>query len=233
MSSTDSLRIWDLPTRLFHWLLALGVGGLIVTGNVGGEWMTWHFRLAYGVMALLLFRLVWGVVGGRWTRFTSFVPSPGRLWRYVRHGESTRPGHNPLGALSVLALLTVLILQVASGLFIDDEIANTGPLVGWAAKAWVHRASHWHVVWGKWALYGLVGLHILAIAFYAVVKKKRLAKAMVTGDAPLEPGWSDRRPSEDGWRQWAMALVVLAGAAWVVYRILVLGDLAPPTDFDE
>lgn len=233
MSTPDTLRIWDLPTRLFHWLLALSVAGLIVTGNVGGEWMTWHFRLAYAVLGLLFFRLAWGVVGGRWSRFAAFVPTPARLWAYLRGQGADRPGHNPLGALSVLALLLVLGLQVASGMVIDDEIANTGPLMGWASKAWVHRATYWHVTWGKWALYGLVGLHVLAIVFYAVVKKKRLVKSMVTGDAPVEPQWQDRRPSADGWRQWALALAVLAVAAWAVYRLLVLGDLAPPADFDE
>ncbi len=108
---THTIRIWDLPTRLFHWLLAASVVALVVTAKVGGNAMVWHFRLGYVVLALLAFRLVWGLVGGRWSRFASFVPTPGRLWRYLRgsSAEADSAGHSPLGALSVLALLGVLI----------------------------------------------------------------------------------------------------------------------------
>ncbi|TDM08566.1 MAG: hypothetical protein C4K60_03845 [Ideonella sp. MAG2] len=132
-------RVWDLPTRLFHWLLVLAVIGLVITGNVGGNAMVWHARLGVGVGCLLVFRLVWGVVGGRWSRFASFVRSPAALLRYVRGvseaHEYVHVGHNPLGALSVLALLTVLLVQVSSGLVADDEIAFTGPLISWVSGA--------------------------------------------------------------------------------------------------
>ena len=98
----STVRIWDLPTRLFHWLLAASVVALVVTAKVGGNAMVWHFRLGYVVLALLAFRLVWGLVGGRWSRFASFVPTPGRLWRYLRgsSAEAESAGHSPLGALS-------------------------------------------------------------------------------------------------------------------------------------
>nr|MCU0941443.1 cytochrome b/b6 domain-containing protein [Hydrogenophaga sp.] len=79
-----TIRIWDLPTRLFHWLLAFCVVGLVVTGNVGGAWMEWHLRLGYAVVALLVFRVCWGFIGGRWSRFASFVYSPASLVRYLR-----------------------------------------------------------------------------------------------------------------------------------------------------
>lgn len=113
-------RVWDLPTRLFHWALAAAVIGLIATG-LGGV-MEWHFRLGYAVLALLLFRLVWGFVGGRWSRFTAFVYAPGSVLAYLRgraHPDHLI-GHTPLGALSVFAVLAILALQVATGLVADD-----------------------------------------------------------------------------------------------------------------
>ncbi len=135
-----SVRIWDLPTRLFHWVLALAVVLLVISAKVGGDAMHLHMRLGYLVFALLLFRLVWGVLGGHWSRFARFVPTPARLRAYLRGSPeaSLHAGHNPLGALSVLAMLAVLSLQVASGLFADDEIAYSGPLTA--------RASfHFHI----------------------------------------------------------------------------------------
>ncbi len=178
------LRIWDLPTRLFHWLLVLAVVGLVITGNLGGEWMTLHFRLGYAVLAFLLFRLAWGFVGGHWSRFAQFIYSPLTLVSYLR-GQS-RPehelGHSPTAALSVFALLLVLCLQVVSGLLSDDEIAFTGPLSRFAPSDWVSLATAYHAEWGKLVLIGLVVLHLLAIGYYKWVKKTPLVAAMITGD---------------------------------------------------
>ena len=126
---TDShvpVRVWDLPTRLFHWVLAACVIGSVVSAKVGGNAMVWHFRLGYAVLALLLFRLLWGVVGGRWSRFSSFICAPSTLLRYLRGqgrpGDHFHVGHSPLGALSVLSLLAVLLVQVGTGLVADDEL---------------------------------------------------------------------------------------------------------------
>ena len=127
---SHTVRIWDLPTRLFHWALAACIVGLVVSAKLGGNAMVWHFRLGHAVLALLLFRLVWGLVGGHWSRFAVFWVSPARLLRYVR-GQvlpQDTAGHNPLGALSVFALLGAVALQVGTGLFSDDEIAFAGPL---------------------------------------------------------------------------------------------------------
>lgn len=205
------LRIWDLPTRLFHWLLVLAVVGLVITGNLGGEWMTLHFRLGYVVLALLLFRLAWGFVGGHWSRFSQFIYSPLTLVRYLR-GQS-RPehelGHSPTAALSVLALLLVLSLQVASGLLSDDEIAFTGPLSRFAPSEWVSLATAYHAEWGKLVLIGLVVLHLLAIGYYKWIKKTPLVAAMITGDkttALLQPA------SQDGLAQRILALALAIGS---------------------
>lgn len=212
------LRVWDLPTRLFHWLLVVTVVGLIVTGNVGGAWMNLHFRLGYCVLALLLFRLAWGLVGGYWSRFAQFIYSPLTLLRYLQ-GQS-RPehelGHSPTAALSVLALLLVLSLQVVSGLLSDDEIAFTGPLSRFAPSEWVSLATTYHAEWGKFVLIGLVVLHLLAIGYYKWVKKTPLVAAMITGDKStdlLQPA------SQDGVAQRILALVLAIGC--VVLAVLV------------
>ena len=220
----NTVRIWDLPTRLFHWLLAVSVIGLIVTAKVGGDAMNWHFRLGYVVFALLLFRLVWGFVGGRWSRFASFFPTPARLGRYLR-GQA-RPedhaGHNPLGAFSVLAMLLVLAAQVGTGLFSDDDIAFAGPLTGLVAGSTVRAASSYHKDVGQLLVIGLVVLHLLAIAFYFFAKRKNLVRPMVTGNKTrAEVGGVTA--ATDGFRRRALALVLIALAAGVVTWVVKLG----------
>ena len=220
----NTVRIWDLPTRLFHWLLAVSVIGLIVTAKVGGDAMNWHFRLGYVVFALLLFRLVWGFVGGRWSRFASFFPTPTRLGRYLR--GRARPedhaGHNPLGAFSVLAMLLVLAAQVGTGLFSDDDIAFAGPLTGLVAGSTVRAASSYHKDVGQLLVIGLVALHLLAIAFYFFAKRKNLVRPMVTGNKTrAEVGGVTA--ATDGFRRRALALVLIALAAGVVTWVVKLG----------
>jgi cytochrome b len=217
------VRVWDLPTRLFHWLLVTAVVGLVVTGNVGGNWINWHMRLGYLVFSLVLFRLVWGVLGGQWSRFSQFVPSPRRLLAYLRGtGDGHSVGHNPLGALSVLALLTVLSAQVASGLMTDDEIAFTGPLVSVVSSETVSLASWYHSEVGKLVMLALIALHVSAIVFYGVVKKQRLVRAMVTGDqeTPLPPPVESR----DNLATRLLALGVWCCSAGVVYAVVSLGS---------
>ena len=142
------VRVWDLPTRLFHWALAFGVVAAIVSARLGGAAMTWHMRFGYAIFTLLAFRLAWGFVGGHWSRFRSFVTGPATMLRYLRGQSLPREhhdvGHTPLGAWSVLALLVVLVAQVATGLVADDEIANNGPLFKYVGDATSAAASHWH-----------------------------------------------------------------------------------------
>ncbi len=182
------VRVWDAPTRLFHWSLAAAVVGLVVTAQIGGSAMDWHFRLGYSVLALLLFRLIWGFAGGHWSRFGSFVVGPAKVIDYLRAGASAphAVGHNPLGALSVLALMGFLALQVGSGLLSDDEIAASGPLVKFASSVWVGNATFYHKEVGKLILLALVALHLAAIAFYRLKKGEDLVRPMLTGDKTLE-----------------------------------------------
>ena len=218
-SATQPVRVWDLPTRVFHWLLAACIVGLIVTGKVGGNALVWHMRLGLMVLALLSFRLVWGLIGGRWSRFASFIYAPGTVLRYLRGqqraGEHLDVGHNPLGAGSVFALLAVLAVQVGTGLLADDEIATTGPLNKFVANATGLLATAWHKGYGPWLLLALVALHLAAIAFYRW-RGSNLVLPMLTGDKALP---ADVPASRDNAASRLLALVVLAGcvaaAGWV------------------
>lgn len=217
-----TVRVWDLPTRLFHWALAVCVIGQVITANIGGNWMNWHFRLGYSVLTLLLFRLVWGLVGGHWSRFSSFIYRPSRLLAYLR--GHARPdegvGHTPTGALSVFALLLVLFVQVGSGLFSDDDIAFAGPLTALVASDWVGAATSYHKNVGKFLVIGLVVLHLFAIAFYRWAKKSALVRPMLTGDKRLA---QPARSSRDTAASRISALVVLVLCATVVNRLVALG----------
>jgi len=207
------VRVWDLPTRAFHWLLAACVIGLVITAKVGGNAMVWLMRLGLAVLALLVFRIIWGLVGGRWSRFASFLYAPGTVLRYLR-GEH-RPadhfevGHSPIGAFSVFALITLLLVQVGTGLIADDEIATTGPLNRYVASATGLLATGWHKGYGQWILLGLVALHVVAIVVYKL-RGKNLVTPMITGDKPLPP---DVPATQDGLANRGLAAVVLAACA--------------------
>lgn len=213
-----AVRVWDLPTRLFHWALALTVIGLLATGLAGV--MEWHFRFGYTALSLLLFRVVWGFVGGRWSRFSAFLYAPAAVVAHLRgraHPDHL-VGHTPLGALSVFALLAFLIAQVATGLVADDEVSAAGPLTRFVSGSVVHLASSWHVTFGKWILIALVSLHLLAVLFYVAVKRQRLVRPMVDGDKHLAAG-ETVTPSRDDARSRALALALFAVcggfAAWI------------------
>lgn len=212
------VRVWDLPTRLFHWLLAASVLGLVATGKAGGAWMQWHGRLGLTVLALLLFRLAWGFVGGRWSRFASFLYRPRSLLGYLQ-GQAHPDhlvGHTPLGAASVFAMLAVLAAQVGTGLLGDDEIGFIGPLNRFVSTDFGLAATAWHKQWGQWLVIGLVLLHVAAVLFYLLARRDNLIRPMVSGDKELP---APAAASRDGWgmRLLALALLGLAGgaAAWV------------------
>ena len=222
MTPHHTVRIWDLPTRIFHWALFVCVVGLIITGNIGGNLMTWHFRLGYCVMTLLLFRIVWGLIGGKWSRFGSFIYAPSTVIAYLKgQGKPEHSaGHNPLGAGSVFALLAFLAAQVGTGLISDDEITNQGPLSRFVSNASVSLANWWHKDVGKWVIAALIVLHIAAILFYLHKKKENLIKPMLHGDkqmlAPVEP-------SKDTAASRVVALVVLVLCGGFVYWVQSLG----------
>jgi cytochrome b len=216
-----TVRIWDLPTRLFHWLLAACVVGLVITGNVGGNAMVWHFRLGYAVLALLLFRLVWGFAGGHWSRWSQLSLAPAQVLAYLRGQAPSRwVGHNPLGSWSVVLMLLWLLLQVSTGLVSDDEIANAGPLTALVSGATVSAATAWHKGWGKAVLIALVAVHVLAIVWYRVRKAQALMPAMLHGDKSLPEAAT---PSRDGLAQRLLAAAVLVVCGLAVRWLIGLG----------
>ncbi len=220
---TAQVRVWDLPTRIFHWVLATSVVGSIISAHLGGNAMEWHVALGMVALILLTFRILWGLVGGRWSRFKSFVYSPATVRRYLRGeagaGEHLDVGHSPLGAGSVFALLGLLVVQVATGLVADDEIATRGPLNGLVSEDTAKQASSWHADIGQWILIALIVLHVSAIVFYKVKKGRNLVTPMVLGDKELPAGTP---ASADTWRHRLLALALLvvswAFAGWVWSR---------------
>ena len=220
-----TVRVWDLPTRAFHWGLAACVIASITSAWIGGNAMVWHMRLGYGVFTLLAFRLVWGLVGGRWSRFASFTYAPATVVRYLRGGS--RPGdhhevgHNPLGAFSVFGVLALLAAQVATGLFADDEIATTGPLTRLVSGATSLALTKWHKGYGRWLIIALVVLHITAILYYLLAKQHNLVRPMLTGDKLLV---APAPHAVDNARSRALAAVLLAACAGLVGWVVSLGE---------
>ncbi len=214
-----TVRVWDLPTRFFHWSLAVCVAGLFITAELGGSAMVWHFRFGFTVLTLLIFRLVWGLIGGHWSRWAQLPLRPTQVIAYLKGRLATDHwvGHNPLGSWSVLALLFMLALQVTSGLISDDEIANAGPLSFWVPGRWVSWATSWHKDWGQSLIVLLVALHLAALIWYRFKKKRSLVPAMVHGDKSVSHAAT---PSRDEPAQRLMALVVFLLSAGAVYGLV-------------
>jgi cytochrome b len=171
--------VWDLPVRITHWLLVVCVAGCWATHYAGVEWFEWHRRLGYGALVLVAFRVVWGFVGTRHARFANFLRGPRAIVAYLRSGRETT-GHNPLGALGVVALLGLLGSQAATGLFANDEIMNAGPFYGWIAPETSNRLTSLHRANSDWLL-AMIALHVLAVGWYSLVRRRALLRAMLTG----------------------------------------------------
>ena len=216
------IRVWDLPIRLFHWLLVLCIAGSLISVNLGGNAIEWHAYFGYSILTLLIFRFIWGFIGSKHARFSSFMPTRAAIVAYLQ-GKSPRIlGHNPIGALSVFALLFVLSVQVFTGLFVDDEVAFQGPLAKYAPNYVISFLSEIHEG-NQVVIYTLIAIHISAIWFYKKYKGENLVKPMFTGDKEIDPSEEANylasdlgQPSKDGMLQRALALVVLSAIAVVV-----------------
>ncbi len=210
--------VWDLPTRLFHWLLVACVIGAFVTAKIGGGLMVWHGRLGLAIFGLLIFRLIWGVIGSTYARFAAFVRGPNAILAYLL-GRWRGLGHNPLGALSVLAMLGLLLAQAMTGLFANDDIAYSGYLASRIDAALSARITSIHHQLEE-LLIALVALHLGAIIYHVLVKKQKLVKPMLTG-------WADGRPESSarggGLAAFVAALLIAALAVWAA-----TGTLQPP-----
>jgi cytochrome b len=217
-SASRSVLVWDLPTRLFHWLLVVLVIISFVSGKIGGNAMQYHEWSGFTIVALLLFRLVWGFVGSRESRFVTFVRGPFAVVRYARtllRSDSTPfLGHNPLGGWSIIAMLLALLVQAATGLFANDDIITEGPLFDWVGKATSDWLTRVHKL-NQEVIIALVCIHVLAVLFYLFYKRENLVKPMITGVKE----WRGTGPQPATGRSWIAALI--AGLAALAVYLLV------------
>ena len=217
--NSKRIRLWDLPTRLFHWLLVAAVVAAMVSGQLGGGLIDWHGRIGLFIVGLIVFRLVWGLCGSTYARFTQFFPTPAKVRAYLR-GEWQGEGHNPLGALSVLGLLGLLTVQVVAGLFANDDIAFVGPLYDLVGQNLSNRLTGLHHLAAN-LLIALLVLHVAAIAYYGHFKKQKLVKPMITG-------WKEGEGESARGGGVIALLVALAIAAAAVYGASGSWLPAPP-----
>jgi cytochrome b len=224
MSVAERRMVWDLPVRIVHWLLLLAIIGSWTTNRLGPTYFTWHVVCGCTVIVLASFRILWGFVGTRYARFSSFVRGPRAIRAYLRGEAWTQaapPGHNPLGAISVVLMLLLLLTQGLTGLFANDAIANTGPLYGWVSGSTsdLLTSIHHRVFF---ALEILIPLHIAAVLFYTFIKRTQLIGPMFSGYKPAEhvpPG-----QEISGSRLLTAAILV----AVITCLLLLLLRFAPP-----
>jgi len=217
-SAPRRVLVWDLPTRLFHWLLVALVIISFLTGNIGGNAMRYHECSGIAILVLLLFRLVWGFIGSRESRFVTFVRGPSAVARYAKTllSRDSAPffGHNPLGGWSIIAMLFALLVQAATGLFANDDIITEGPLFDRVSKATSDGLTRIHKL-NEEVIIALVSIHLLAVVFYVFFKRENLLKPMVTGVKE----WRGTVVQPATVRSWVAALV--AGLAALAVYLLV------------
>ena len=221
-----TIRIWDLPIRLFHWLLVVCITASFITVKVGGNAMQWHAYAGYCALTLIIFRVCWGFVGSYHARFLNFVPSPLGLIAYLKGNAKSVLGHNPLGSLSVLGLIFSVSLQALTGLFANDDIAFEGPFTKYVSDSTVQLLTSIHHT-NETVLIVLICLHLLAIAYYLKFKRENLLKPMLLGDKEIDPSEEAKylpsdlvRASKDGALQRGLAFILLALiAALIIYLI--------------
>lgn len=216
MQDMMKVKVWDLPVRVFHWLLVLLLVFQYVTYET--SYMTWHMYGGYAILALLLFRIIWGFIGGTHARFGNFLYGPGAILGYIKtlpkRQAAKFAGHNPLGGYSVLLMLVVILVQAFTGLFANDDVMTEGPLTQWIAK----ETSDWLTTIHRYNFYvilGLVAAHVGAVLYYLLYKSENLVGAMFTGYKMLPKGHGGTRIAGPG-----LALIVLAIAVGVVYFVI-------------
>ncbi len=220
LAPANLLEVWDIPVRVFHWSLVALILWQWASASIGGNAMEYHLLGGYAMLALLLFRLAWGVVGSHTARFTAFVRSPRATLAYLRTvragGVVPVVGHNPAGGWMVLALLAALLAQAGLGLFANDDIMTAGPLAARVTDAVSERLSGLHAGF-FYVLLGLVALHVAAILYYRYAKGENLVTAMLTGKA----AHSLDTPHPKRVSPW-LALILLAASAGVVAVFLYI-----------
>lgn len=185
---TSQVNVWDIFTRLFHWLLVASIGFAWWTGEQGGDWMEWHARCGYAVLALVLFRILWGIWGSHFARFRQFIYSPLYTMRYgvsmLRKQDKHYLGHNPLGGWMVITLMLLCALQAGTGLFANDDIMMEGPLAHLIRYELSSDLTSLHKKLFDLMLIA-VALHIAAVLFHQFLRSEPLITSMFTGKKPL------------------------------------------------
>ena len=214
LSGSQTVRIWDLPTRLFHWALVFSVIGAFITVKMGN--MDWHVRLGEWVFCLILFRIIWGLIGPHYARFSQFIKGPKSIATYLKDGKKVY-GHNPLGAISVIALLALFGFQAVTGLYTGDGYFYQGPLysIGRGVRdtmtSWHHQMEIWMIL--------LFVLHVGAVFFYKFFKKDNLLTPMITGKASLAGDAIDIVNVQQTLAMWIRFIIALGIAVLVTYYI--------------
>lgn len=220
------IRVWDLPIRLFHWFLATCILTSIITVKIGGNAMEIHAQAGYCALALIIFRICWGLIGSHHARFINFVPSPTDFVSYVFGRSKAGLGHSPLGALSVIALIGSVGLQAGTGLFANDEIAFAGPLAKYVSNGTVSLMTSIHR-FNETVLLVLIALHLCAILYYYKLKGENLVKPMIVGDKEIDPSEEVKylpadlgQASKDGGLQRGLALLLLSLIAVILGYVI-------------
>ena len=215
------LKVWDIPVRIFHWLLVVLFAAAYITNKLGPNYFTYHVWSGYGIIVLVSFRILWGVVGTYHARFINFVPNPITLSQYAlrvaKRTERHHVGHNPLGAVMVIILLLTIFIQALSGLFSNDEIFNLGPLYGYISNDLSLTLTSLHRQLFYWILAAVV-LHIAAVLFHVFYKRDNIIKAMITGSKAIEDLAGEKAVTSS--RIWLAVFIVVALAlvlAWIIY----------------
>jgi cytochrome b len=210
-----SARIWDLPTRAMHWMLVISIGVCWWTGTQNE--LNYHLYSGYGALWIVLLRLYWGFAGSSTALFKNFVRGPSAVWSYVRtlHWRNTphTPGHNPLGALSMLALLGMVLTVVSLGLFaVDVDGLNSGPLSLYVTFKKGRHLAHLHYQWFEYLLW-VIGLHLAAVAFYYVHKRHNLVAPMISGKGHVK---ADLQVAP--WWRLLVGVVIASAIVWAVSK---------------
>jgi len=193
-SALQAVTVWDISVRIFHWSLVAGIGFLWYSGEEGGNIMTWHMYVGYTMLGLILYRLLWGIYGSTYARFSYFIKGPSKTFNYAKDfikGESPHYlSHNPLGGWMTIVLMSLVFIQAATGLFATDDIITEGPLFSLVDESTAYLLTEIHEINFNLLLLS-AGLHIAAVLYHRFVKGEDLVKSMITGKKNTELTPSD------------------------------------------
>jgi len=232
LAGRSGLVVWDPFLRLFHWLLVVTLGVSWLTAELGVEYREYHFYSGYTALGLVVFRLLWGIFGTAYARFAHFLRGPQTVFQYVRlrlQGEpppGSYPGHNPLGALAVIAMLMLVAFQAVTGLFADDDILYTGPWREAVTAATANKLTGWHHSSFDFLL-ALAALHVLAIALYKFRLNEHLTSAMVHGRKATERFGAHLPLEGVPWLRGLLAIGLSVASVWLML------ELAPEPVYED